>query len=186
MFQHSLFYENESENEMEGGELSSVTTCGGEYFTDESENEMEGGDNSEYETDNEIMIGGDDETSNDGDNYKGGGIKKYTQLLRTIITKSNTEKNIKNQIIQQLYDNYKVMNKQEELIKHLLIFYKHFAGIDKKSYTKDDIQNIFVNPNKVNEIITSLNDYVNNTTQGKKEVDHEKIKEILFGEKNDE
>ena len=178
MFQHSLFYENDSEHEMEGGELSSVTTFGGEYSSDEGEYGMGGGDNSDYETDTEIMLGGD-ETSDDGNYYEGGGIKEYTQLLRTI-TKSKTEKNIKNQIIHQLYDNYKAMGKQEELIKHLLVFYKHFAGIDKKSYTKDDIQNIFVNPNKVDEIITSLNNYVYNTTKEKSEIEHKKIKEILF------
>ena len=179
MFQHSLFYENDSEHEMEGGELSSVTTFGGEYSSDEGEYGMGGGDNSDYETDTEIMLGGDDETINYGENYEGGGIVVYTTLLRKI-----TEKNEREQLVlRKIFNTYKKINQPEELIKHLLIFYKHFAGKENiYSYNENDIQNIFVNPNKVNEIITSLNDYVSETTKEKSEINHEKIKEILFDE----
>ena len=162
MFQHSLFYENESENEMEGGELSSVTTCGEEYSSDEGdegdeiENGMKGGDNSEYDTDTEIMLG-------DVEQNEPSSIDRQKILLK-ILKNLNFDREIENTKYEPYMNILKKDDNNKTFIKLLLVLYKHHKTANEIiKYENKHIVNIFVN-DKVYDITKQINENDNIST----------------------
>mgnify|MGYP001445204683 CR=1 FL=1 len=181
MFQHSLFYENDSEHEMEGGELSSVTTCGGEYSSDEGDeseyDKMEGGDNSEYDTDTEIMLGGVETSVNNS-------FSENQYMLEKILKNMNYGRDIKD----SMYEPYMIILKNNDnnttFIKLLLVLYKKHAMIRLTNEYKDqNIVDIFVNGN-VDEIRDNIKKIIDEQKISSNATSKicEEIKPLLFKE----